>query len=112
MSSNKKSQLDENDCLIIRCNLNLKQTDFVELYNGLLKMKQNGLMIIPYYCEVVTVTKSCNDSYNPSILYLCDGKACGPNHICNACKHTSDVTHAVNFEKLGSASDCAYFEKE
>lgn len=112
MSSNKKSQLEENDFLIIKCNLNLKQTDFAELYNNLLKMKKNGLIVIPYYCEVVMATTSCDDSYDPSILYLCDGQACGPNHICNECKHTSDVTHAMNFEKIDSEYDDIYFEKE
>lgn len=112
MSINKKSQLDEHNCLIIRCKQGLRHTDFVELYNDLLKMKQNGLMIIPYYCEVVTATKSCDDSYDPSILYLCDGQACGPNHICNECKHTSDITHAMNFEKIDSKYDDMYFEKE
>ena len=32
------------------------------------------------------------------ILYLCDGKKCGENHDCGECKHTSDITHAKNFE--------------
>ena len=84
----------------------------VVMCNSLLKMKQNGLIVIPYYCEVVMATTSCNDSYGPSILYLCDGQACGPNHICNECKHTSDITHAMNFEKIDSEYDDIYFEKE
>lgn len=35
------------------------------------------------------------------IFYLCDGKKCGENHDCKECKHTSDVTHALNFKYDG-----------
>lgn len=42
------------------------------------------------------------------VLYLCDLKACDPcPHT--ECKHTSDISHAVNFERVGTD---AYFEKE
>lgn len=34
-------------------------------------------------------------------FYLCDGKACGENHNCGECKHTTDVTHAKNFKYDG-----------
>lgn len=43
------------------------------------------------------------------IVYLCDGKACGDNHECIECKHTGDISHAVNFEKLDNNH---WFEKE
>lgn len=43
-----------------------------------------------------------------SVLYLCDRKACGENHKCGECSHTSDIVHAKNFEKIGKS----YFEKE
>lgn len=46
---------------------------------------------------------------NVDIVYLCDGKACGDNHECMECKHTSDISHAVNFEKL---DDSHWLEKE
>lgn len=43
-----------------------------------------------------------------NILYLCDLKACDPcSHT--ECKHTSDISHAVNFERLGNNH---WFEKE
>lgn len=35
------------------------------------------------------------------IFYLCDGKACGENHSCGECLHTSDITHALNFKYDG-----------
>lgn len=40
------------------------------------------------------------ESMHTNIVYLCDGKACGNDHECMECKHTSDISHAVNFEKL------------
>ncbi len=32
------------------------------------------------------------------IYFLCDGKKCGENHGCGRCRHTADITHAVNFK--------------
>lgn len=46
---------------------------------------------------------------NADIVYLCDGRACGDNHECMECKHTSDISHAVNFEKLDNSH---WLEKE
>lgn len=43
-----------------------------------------------------------------TVLYLCDRKAC-ENCVYPLCKHTTDISHAVNFEKnLGGG----YWEKE
>ncbi len=43
-----------------------------------------------------------------NVLYSCDLKACDscPH---TECKHTSDISHAVNFERLGNNH---WFEKE
>lgn len=42
------------------------------------------------------------------VLYSCDLKACDPcPHT--ECKHTSDISHAVNFERVGNNH---WFEKE
>lgn len=42
------------------------------------------------------------------VLYSCDLKACDPcPHT--ECKHTSDISHAVNFEMVGNNH---WFEKE
>lgn len=43
-----------------------------------------------------------------NVIYICDRKQC---ERCSypTCKHTQDVTHAVNFEKF---SECSYYEKE
>ena len=49
------------------------------------------------------------ESMHTNIVYLCDGKACGDNHECMECKHTTDISHAVNFEKLDNNH---WFEKE
>lgn len=46
---------------------------------------------------------------NADIVYLCDGKACGDNHECMECKHTGDISNAVNFERIGNNH---LFEKE
>ncbi len=48
------------------------------------------------------------DLTHTDVVYLCDGKACGSDHECMECKHTSDISHAVNFEKIGGADK--YFE--
>lgn len=47
------------------------------------------------------------------VHYICDRKQCGENCSYPLCKHTSDVTHAANFEKrvMNDDSVC-YFEKE
>lgn len=46
------------------------------------------------------------ETEQPRVLYLCNRKNC---KICSDdCKHTSNILHAVNFEKLGNS----YFEKE
>ena len=44
------------------------------------------------------------------IAYLCDRKACGDLCSYPECKHTSDVTHANNFQKFGCIN--ALIEKE
>lgn len=31
------------------------------------------------------------------IIFLCDGEACGKDHDCMGCRHTSDICHAKNF---------------
>lgn len=49
------------------------------------------------------------ESTHTNIVYLCDGKACGDNHECMECKHTSNISHAVNFEKLDNSH---WLEKE
>lgn len=37
------------------------------------------------------------------VLYECDGLACGTPCECKDCRHTTDITHAKNFEyKNGS----------
>lgn len=33
------------------------------------------------------------------VNYICDRKACGNKCSYPICKHTSDINHAVNFEK-------------
>lgn len=36
---------------------------------------------------------------NHNVLYVCDRRRCGENHICGECRHTTDIKHAVNFEE-------------
>lgn len=33
------------------------------------------------------------------IYYTCDKRSCGINHECGECFHTTDIEHAVKFEK-------------
>lgn len=47
----------------------------------------------------------------PEVLYLCDRRQCA-NCSWPTCKHTADITHAVNFELLEAIPVIAYFEKE
>lgn len=42
------------------------------------------------------------------VLYLCDGKRCGDSCPSTECKHTSDISHAINFVKNEHDS---YWEK-
>ena len=46
----------------------------------------------------------------PEVLYLCDRLACD-NCGWPLCKHTTNIEHAVNFERVSLDVD-AYFEKE
>lgn len=52
-----------------------------------------------------------HNNYRPdsedNVFYLCDQKAC-PDCQKSECKHTSDIRHAINFEKKHDS----YFEKE
>lgn len=34
------------------------------------------------------------------VAYLCDGIACGYEHNCGECRHTTDINHAVNFTQV------------
>lgn len=43
------------------------------------------------------------------IVYICDRKACGENHECRECRHTSNIKHAANFKRM---KDDYYIEKE
>ncbi len=51
------------------------------------------------------------------IFYLCDGKVpkckkdlCYKKGIKNGCRHTSDIKHAVNFEKMNPSDASVYWE--
>lgn len=41
-----------------------------------------------------------NDKSITNIAYICDGKACGEDCTFPKCQHTTDINHALNFEKL------------
>lgn len=45
----------------------------------------------------------------PEIAFICDRLAC--ENCSPECKHTFDIQHAANFEKLDTGAP-AYFEKE
>lgn len=45
------------DCFIIKCQVNSKYADFVDLYNDLVKMKRNGLILLPPECELIYAPK-------------------------------------------------------
>lgn len=45
----------------------------------------------------------------PKVAYICDGRAC-PGESCDGgCHHTTDIAHAINFDRVG---DNTYMEKE
>lgn len=56
------------------------------------------------FAEIDLVTgkykRDINDA-DKKPFYLCDGKACGENHNCGECSHTTDITHAKNFHYDG-----------
>lgn len=51
-----------------------------------------------------------------NVIYLCDRKECGDRCSYPTCKHTTNVEHAVNFERLVHTSKdekiVFYTEKE
>ena len=47
-----------------------------------------------------------------TIMYVCDKKACGkicPNEDCN---YTSNIKHAINFNKIGGGKNLTYIENK
>lgn len=52
----------------------------------------------------------------PNVLYLCDKKGCYGQSECPGegyCDHTTDIEHAVNFEKREAGhAGIQYWEKE
>lgn len=53
------------------------------------------------YDPVTGIYKRDIEDADRKTFYLCDGKACGENHNCGECSHTTDVTHAKNFKYDG-----------
>lgn len=45
------------DCFIFKCQATIKRDDFVQLYNDLVKMKKNGVILLPPYCELIYTPK-------------------------------------------------------
>lgn len=48
------------------------------------------------------IDEAIDEETPPKILYLCDLKKCD-NCSFPTCRHTADITHAVNFEFNGAA---------
>lgn len=44
------------------------------------------------------------------VFYLCDRKAC--ENCSDECMYTSDVSHAINFNKINIDNDVHYIEKQ
>ena len=65
-----------------------------------------------HHCQLSRLSDNEQDAYveelimmkhrRQTILYLCDGRAC-PLESCDEqnCHHTSDITHAKHFKKVG-----------
>lgn len=46
------------------------------------------------------------------VFYICDRQACGKNHDCGRCKHTTMIEHAVNFQAGRNKHSVNFYEKE
>lgn len=50
------------------------------------------------------------------VFYLCDGKACTEKRSCYTdggfCKHTSDISHAINFHRCFVLEEAGFCENE
>ena len=55
------------------------------------------------------MSKKKNKSKDPEVAFLCDWGACDLEVDCLDCHHTTDVSHAKNFEKVAEGK---YMEKE
>lgn len=42
--------------------------------------------------------------HQPKVFYECDGKACKDGCTGRGCRHTADIEHAVNFEKIAGGA--------
>lgn len=78
-----------------------------------------------YACDYVDLCPECVSEFNTwwdsfrynqgnkkNVLYLCDREAC---KICNPdwfCSYTTDIDHAVHFERYAKSSKPIYIEKE
>lgn len=45
----------------------------------------------------------------PKVAYICDRRACPEESCDRGCQHTTDIAHAMNFDRVG---DNKYMEKE
>lgn len=43
------------DILVIKTKVNLKTDDYKKLYTSLMMQKENGIIIIPAYCEAIII---------------------------------------------------------
>lgn len=58
--------------------------------------------LINNYFDII---RAYTDEYKKDVVYICDQREC--DNCSNFCKHTSNIEHAKNFEKVGSI----YYEK-
>lgn len=43
------------DVLVVKCNMALSAQSMEALKNGILKQKENGVICLPYYCDVLVL---------------------------------------------------------
>lgn len=78
--------------------------------------KKTTCVGFPYSCEACWSTADIYNHYplyidtpaKPRVAYLCDRRQC-PNCSYPECKHTTDISHAVNFTVM--RSDGEHFDK-
>lgn len=46
------------ECLVIKCDKVLTKEKYDELYKTLIKQANNGILLLPFYCDVVCVPKN------------------------------------------------------
>lgn len=52
---NDSVETENNNVLVVKCNVFLKRKEFSNLYENILRQKETGVILLPPYCDIKVV---------------------------------------------------------